>query len=449
MPHSEEAEQKLLGCILVNIESLHYTLSNFPNAEELFYDMRHAVLFKAISDTGDIDPLRLQEVLRSRGQLESIGGMPFISSLMNLVLCGSEYEVQPIAATLANYLARRKMIEAAHVTFIEAYKAESAPEALAEAERRMMAIGESFQSDTDPSIKSLVLAAMDQLEDAHQNKGKIRGLETGFRVLDRQTGGFKPGQMIVIAARPAVGKTSLAMNIAEHVAIERKLPVGVFSLEMTGAELVYRMACSRARVDSRAAQEGELLEGDFARLSPATGAIAKAPLHICEKSGLTIAQISARARRMHRRFKLKLLVIDYLQLVSSRLKAGRNEQVTEISNGIKTLAKDLKIPVIVLSQLSRSVEQDDREPRLSDLRESGAIEQDADMVLMLHPTPEREKDGSVKDPASLTVPVSGLLLKHRGGPTGIIKLVFLKSLTRFETSSPVSDSVGKFWGELG
>ncbi len=430
-PHSPQAEMQVLGCMLLKIESIHEIAAEYPMGGDLFWDDRHRYVYDAIQAAGTTDLTQVIELLRNRQQLEQVGGVPFLSSLMNQVAGGGAEEVRQYAAILARDYVRREMLKVSAVMSNDAFDAEDAAEALAKAERSVMEIGASMQSDSDPTVKSLVLGAMEELQEAFDNKGIIRGLSVGFPDLDWMTHGFKSGQVIVIAARPGVGKTSLAMNIVENVAVDQKFPVGVFSLEMTGKELIHRMTCSRAKIDSKRAQSGELQERDFAGLTGAAGKIAVAPIYICEKGGLTISQLSARARRMHQRYKLKLLVVDYLQLMRSNIKGNRNEQITEISNGIKALAKDLRIPIIVLSQLSRDVEKREGEPRLSDLRDSGAIEQDADMVILLSPKAKEADDFSQK--------VDALIPKHRGGPVGKVNLLFVPSHTRFESVLRTAD----------
>jgi replicative DNA helicase len=244
--------------------------------------------------------------------------------------------------------------------------------------------------------------------------------------------------MIVVAARPSMGKTSLAMNIAEHVAVEEKLPVGVFSLEMTSESLVMRMLCSRARVNLRNVREGFLAERDFAPLTNAAGRLASAPLFIDDSSGLSILQLRAKARRMSQQYGIKLFVIDYLQLLHSTARRAENRQqeIADISNGIKSLAKELNVPVIVLSQLNRELEKD------KDLRESGAIEQDADVVGLLYKPVRGKNDGGEDDdsgPEQDALAVNLLIAKQRNGPTGDVHLTFLKSYTRFESAAKVSD----------
>jgi replicative DNA helicase len=252
--------------------------------------------------------------------------------------------------------------------------------------------------------------------------------------------------MIVMAARPSLGKTSLAMNIADHVAVDQHLPVAVFSLEMTAESLILRMLCSRARVNLRSVREGFLVERDFPALTRAAGLISNSPLFIDDTSALSILQLRAKARRLHQQYGVKLFVVDYLQLVhsTSRRAENRQQEISDISSGIKALAKELRVPIIVLSQLNRDFEKDkSRKPNLADLRESGAIEQDADLVgLLYRADPEDPTKRGDSDEDSLTqdtVPVNLLIAKQRNGPTGDIHLVFQRSLTRFESAAKVSD----------
>jgi replicative DNA helicase len=247
--------------------------------------------------------------------------------------------------------------------------------------------------------------------------------------------------MIVIAARPSMGKTSLAMNIAEHVAVDLKLPVGVFSLEMTSESLVLRMLCSRSRVNLRNVREGFLAERDFPKLTGAAGTLASAPLFIDDSGGLSILQLRAKARRMSQQYGIKLFVIDYLQLLhsTSRRAENRQQEIADISNGIKALAKELNVPVIVLSQLNRELEREkNRKPRMSDLRESGAIEQDADLVGLLY-KPNADDEEAAAATEEDAVPVNLLIAKQRNGPTGDVHLTFLKPFTRFESAAKVGD----------
>src|SRR5438270_8968348 len=268
-------------------------------------------------------------------------------------------------------------------------------------------------------IKRVVHTAINTIEEYHTRGVALTGLGTWFPDLDKLTSGMHGGEMIVIAASPSMGKTSLAMNVAEHVSIDLRLPVGVFSLEMTSESLVLRMLCSRSRVNLRNIREGFLAERDFPKLTGAAGKLANAPLFIDDSSGLSILQFRAKARRMYQQFGIKLFVVDYLQLLHSTARRAENRQqeIADISNGIKSLAKELKVPVVVLSQVNRELESDkNRKPRVSDLRESGAIEQDADVVGLLYkPSSGEDDDGSSPAAEEDAVPVKLLLAKPRNG----------------------------------
>jgi len=312
-----------------------------------------------------------------------------------------------------------------------------------EVERDILRISESRVQSQTTTIKELVKKAINTIEDFHQRQGVLTGVGTGFKDLDKMTSGLHGGEMVVIAARPSMGKTSLAMNIAEHVSIEQRLPVGVFSLEMTSESLVLRMLCSRSRVNLRNVREGFLAERDFPKLTGSAGKLSNSPLFIDDSSALSILQLRAKARRMAQQYGIKLFVVDYLQLLhsTSRRAENRQQEIADISSGIKSLAKELNVPVIVLSQLNREIEREKgRPPRLSDLRESGAIEQDADVVGLLYKpklgSDDEDGSGAVEEDA---VPINLLIAKQRNGPTGDVSLTFLKSYTRFESAAKVTD----------
>ena len=357
----------------------------------------------------------------------------------------------PSAANLSYYLdivqekhLLRRMIHTCTAVVGRVYDHEGEVDALMdEVERDILRISESRVQSQSNTIKDLVKRAINTIEDFHQRQGMLTGIGTGFTDLDRMTSGLHAGEMIVIAARPSMGKTSLAMNIAEHVALEQRLPVGVFSLEMTADSLVLRMLCSRSRVNLRNVREGFLAERDFPKLTGAAGKLANAPLFIDDSSGLSILQLRAKARRMAQQYGVKLFVVDYLQLLhsTSRRAENRQQEIADISNGIKALAKELNVPVIVLSQLNRDIEREKgRPPRLSDLRESGAIEQDADVVGLLYkPKDGDDEEGFGGGEDADALPVKLLIAKQRNGPTGDVDLTFIKSYTRFESAAKVSD----------
>ena len=450
-PHSPEAEQGVLGCVLLSPnECLGECVARFKAGGEVFYDLRHQTIFNALVEMYDarqaIDLITLQQRLKDKQLLEQVGGLSYLASLPDTV---------PSAANLSYYLdivhekyLLRKMIRTCTEVVSRVYDYEGEVDALLdEVEREVLRISEARVEAETNTIKELVKRAINTVEDFHARQGMLTGIGTGFADFDKLTTGLHPGEMLVIAARPSMGKTSLAMNIAEHVAIDQKLPVAVFSLEMAANSLVLRMLCSRACVNLRSVREGFLADRDFPRLTNAAGGLSSAPLYIDDTANLSILQLRARARRMWQQYGIKLFIIDYLQLLHSTARRvdNRQQEISDISGGIKALAKELEVPVIVLSQLNRELERDkSRKPRLSDLRESGAIEQDADLVGLLYKAdsndpskPARDDDDEVEQEA---LPVNLLIAKQRNGPTGDVYLTFRKPYTRFESAAKVSDA---------
>src|SRR6266566_2258588 len=444
-PHSPEAEQAVLGCILLSPNDCMGEFLARLKSSEVFYDLRHQALFDLMAEMFDkreaIDLVTLNERLKDKKISDAVGGIAYVADLPDKV---------PSVAHLTWYLnivqekfLLRRMIKVCTEAVGSAYDYEGEFDELMDGiETAVLQISESrVQTSTIP-IKDLVKSAITTIEDYHSRQGALTGIGTGFVDLDKLTTGLHGGEMIVIAARPSVGKTSLAMNIAEYVAIDERLPVGIFSLEMTAESLILRMLCSRSRVNLRTMREGFLAERDFPKLTGAAGKLSGAPLFIDDSSGLSILQLRAKARRMFQQYGVKLFVIDYLQLLHSTARRAENRQqeIADISNGIKALAKELNVPVIVLSQLNRELEKDkDRKPRLSDLRESGAIEQDADVVGLLYkPNGNDDDDSAAPAVEEDAVPVNLLIAKQRNGPTGDINLTFLKSYTRFESAAKIS-----------
>lgn len=387
-----------------------------------------------------IEIITLQQVLKDRLQLDGVGGLAYLASLPDSV---------PSAANLDYYIeivrekfVLRQMIDTCTEVVTRAHEHQGEVDTLLdEVERDILKLSNDRVTTSSPSMKELVSRAIHHIEAYHQRQGQLGGIATGFIDLDKMTDGLHEGEMIVIAARPSVGKTSLVMNMAEHVAVNLRLPVGVFSLEMTAESLVMRMMSSLARVNARSIRDGFLAERDFAKLTTAAGQLAKAPLFIDDSSGLSILQLRAKARRMHQQHGIKLFIIDYLQLLHSTARRAENRQqeIADISNGVKGLAKELKVPVIVLAQLNRESEKEKRAPRVSDLRESGSIEQDADLVALLYRSlREKDDDEDQVGPPPETIPVKMLIAKQRNGPTGEIDLTFLKSCTRFESAAKIS-----------
>ena len=445
-PHSPEAEQGVLGCVLLSPnDCMGECIEKFTSGSEVFYDLRHQTIFSTLAEMYDgreaIDLITLQQRLKNKQMLDQVGGIPYLAVLPDAV---------PSAANLAYYLdivqekyLLRKMIHTCTDVVGRVYDYEGEVDALMdEVERDILRISESRVQSHTNTIKELVKKAINTIEDFHQRQGVLTGVGTGFTDFDRMTNGLHGGEMVVIAARPSMGKTSLAMNVAEHVAIDLRLPVGVFSLEMTSESLVLRMLCSRSRVNLRNVRDGFLAERDFPKLTGAAGKLANAPLFIDDSSALSILQLRAKARRMFQQYGIKLFVIDYLQLLHSTARRAENRQqeIADISSGIKALAKELNVPVIVLSQLNRELEREkNRKPRLSDLRESGAIEQDADLVGLLYKPSSGDDDENSATADEEAVPVNLLIAKQRNGPTGDVNLTFLKPYTRFESAAKVSD----------
>ncbi|HTX22864.1 MAG TPA: replicative DNA helicase [Candidatus Aquilonibacter sp.] len=453
-PHSPEAEMGVLGCCLLSPnECLGECVEKLKdNGAEYFYDLRHQTIYEMLAGMFDakeaIDIITVQQKLKDKQLLDQVGGIAYLSQLQDAV---------PSAANLSYYLdivrekyLLRKMISVCTEVVGRVYDYEGEVDALMdEVERDVLHISEARSQGQTTTIKELVKRAITTIEDFHQRQGALTGIGTGFPELDKMTSGFHGGEMIVIAARPSVGKTSLALNIAEHVAVEQKLPVGVFSLEMTAESLVLRMLCSRSRINMQSIRDGFLVERDFPLILNAAGQISGAPLLIDDTAGLSILQLRARARRMAQQHGIKLFVIDYLQQMnsSSRKIDNRQQEIADISNGVKALAKELKVPVIVLSQLNRDFERDKtRKPNLADLRESGAIEQDADFVGILYKAdpddPNRRKDEVADEETGVvpdSIPVNLLIAKQRNGPIGEVPLQFLRTITRFESRSKIAN----------
>jgi replicative DNA helicase len=447
-PHSPDMEMGVLGCILLSPnDSIGECIEKLKDdGKDAFYDLRHQTIYETLSIMFNarlpIDLITVQQHLKDRQLLEQVGGIAYLSQLQDAV---------PSAANLAYYLEKvqekyllRKMIQTCSGVIGRIYDYEGEVESLLdEVEKEVLRVNESQTRTNMVPMKTLVNDAIQKIENYFGRNGELGGLATGFTEFDKMTDGLHGKEMIVIAARPSMGKTSLAMNIAEHVAIELKLPVGVFSLEMGADSLVMRMMCSLARVNLRNIRDGFMSEADFPKLMTAAGKLSGSKLFIDDTPGLSIMQLRARARRMHQQQGIKLFVIDYLQLLNStaaRAKESRQQEIADISSGIKALAKELDVPIIVLAQLNREIEKDkNRKPRMSDLRESGSIEQDADLIGLLHKPDADEEDGAATVESD-GLPVNLVIAKQRNGPTGDVNLTFLKPYTRFENGAKLSDA---------
>src|ERR1700732_4407814 len=435
-PHSVEAEQGVLGSMLISPRDAIAECVEKIN-EEYFYVPAHQTIYSVLVELWNagqaIDLITFTQVLRDRNLLETVGGAPLVTSLFTFV---------PTAANVGYYLEivrdkyiLRQIISAATESVRRAYEEQDeVNNLLDEVEQRIFAVGEDRFKGQLLSMKDQVMEAIEAIEKLYERKGGITGISSGFLEFDRMTSGLHPSEMIGIAGRPSMGKTALAMNIAEHVAINEKLPVGVFSLEMSSQQLVQRLLCSRARVNLQKVRDGFLGERDFPSLTAAASKLAEAKIFIDDSASLEILELRAKARRLKAQQDIELVLIDYLQLLRSatcRAKENRQLEISEISAGLKALAKELNIPVIVVAQLNRQPEaRSGGKPRLSDLRESGSIEQDADLVGLLMRPEIYEEDEEAR--AEKAGEAELIIAKQRNGPVGEIPLTFLKEFTRFE-----------------
>ena len=431
-----EAEQGVLGSMLISPrEVIAECVERIT--EEYFYVPAHQTIYTVLVELWNagagIDLITFTQTLRDRNLLETVGGASFVTSLYTFV---------PTAANVMYYLeivrekfVLRQIIAACTESVRRAYdEQDEVNNLLDEVEQKVFAVGEDRFKGQMPGMKEQVMGALESIEQLWERRGGITGISTGFTELDRMTNGLHAAEMIVIAARPSMGKTALAMNIAEHVAISSKLPVAVFSLEMSSQQLVQRLLCSRARVNLQKVREGFLAERDFPSLTSAASKLAEAQIYIDDTAGLSILELRAKARRLKAQKDIQLIVIDYLQLLKSttrRAQDNRQLEISEISSGIKGLAKELKVPIIVLAQLNRQPEaRSGGKPRLSDLRESGSIEQDADLVgLLVRPEVYEEDEDARAEKAG---EAELIIAKQRNGPVGEVPLTFLKEFTRFE-----------------
>ncbi|HVF70221.1 MAG TPA: replicative DNA helicase [Chthoniobacterales bacterium] len=436
LPHSIEAEQGVLGSMLISPRDIIAECVEKIN-ENYFYVPAHQTIYLVLVELWNagqgIDLITFTQVLRDRNLLETVGGASAVTSLFTFV---------PTAANVTYYLEivrdkyiLREIIAACTESVRRSFEEQDeVNNLLDEVEQKIFSVGEDRFKGQVLTMKDQVMEAIEAIEQLYERRGGITGISTGFAELDRMTNGLHEAEMIVIAARPSMGKTALAMNIAEHVAINEKLPVAVFSLEMSSQQLVQRLLCSRARVNLQKVRDGFLAERDFPSLTAAASKLAEAQIFIDDSASLSILELRAKARRLKAQKDIKLIVVDYLQLLRSttrRAQDNRQLEISEISSGLKGLAKELKVPLVVLAQLNRQPEaRTGGKPRLSDLRESGSIEQDADLVgLLVRPEIYEEDEDARAEKAG---EAELIIAKQRNGPVGEIALTFLKEFTRFE-----------------
>jgi len=430
LPSNIDAERSLLGSILVNNEN-YYRVVEFLRPEDFYLDS-HRVIFRNMSalmeNSRAIDLITLQDELLRGASLESAGGIGYLSALLEGIphLLNIDHYIEIIR----DKALLRQMISTSSKTIAECFdQAESADAILDQAEQALFNLSEHRTKSGFVAISDMHEDAQKLLTKLYEDKEMITGVATGFTDLDRMTSGFQPGDLVILAARPSMGKTALALNVAEYVALKRSLPVGIFSLEMSKQQLLMRFLCAESLVDAHKVRTGYIGKDDFRQLIDALGNVTRAPLYIDDSSSLTIMEMRAKARRLKAEHGLSLLIVDYLQLMSGYGRVeNRVQEISGISRGLKGLAKELEVPIIALSQLSRAPEQrqGDHRPQLSDLRESGSIEQDADVVLFIYREEVYKKDEETEGKADL------IISKQRNGPIGTVKLAFLKQYTKFE-----------------
>jgi replicative DNA helicase len=433
-PHSTEAEQSVLGAMLINASAVGKCLE-YIRDDDAFYREAHRKIFRAIMaihDRGEpADLVTVGEELRRKGELEQVGGPPYLASLFEQVATAANVEYY--CKIVIEKATLRKLIEAGTTIATEAYTSkDDSSTVLDRAEQLVFSISDTKTRSGFVALRDILGHSFEVIQELYDKKKHVTGVESGFFELDTKTAGFQPSDLIVIAGRPSMGKTSLSLNIAEHAAIQNKIPVAVFSLEMSREQVVLKLLCSEARVESHKVRTGYLRESEWPLLTTAAGRLSRAPIYIDDTPAISVLEMRSKSRRLKTEADIGLIVVDYLQLVRG---VGENEnrqqEISQISRSLKALAKELRVPIIALSQLSRAVEArgGDRRPVLSDLRESGAIEQDADVVIFIYRPEVYERTDENKGRAEL------IIGKQRNGPIGTVELSFIDAYTRFESMS--------------
>ena len=429
-PQSLDAEMSLLGAVLID-EEVIADASEQVRAND-FYDKRHQLIFAAMMRLYEkhkpVDLLTLTEELKKKDELDTVGGSTYLTELTNYVPTASH--ATAYAELVQQKAVRRRLIRAsAEISEMGFDEETTTQELLEKAEAELFSVSDQSIKQDLVSIDSILMESFDRIEELHKNKGELRGIRTGYRDLDNMTAGLQRSDLIILAARPAMGKTTLVTNLAYNVATIEKKPVLFFSLEMSKEQLVDRMLADAANVDSWNIRTGKLSDEDFLKLSEASGELAEAPIFIDDTPGLSVLEMRTKARRKNHESQLGLIIVDYLQLMqaSGNHAGNRVQEVSEISRGLKLIARELNVPLIALSQLSRSVEtRTPPIPQLSDLRESGSIEQDADIVSFIYRPSYYEPDNpEVQNITDL------IIAKHRNGPVGKVQLYFHPERLRF------------------
>jgi replicative DNA helicase len=423
-PHDIQAEMGVLGSMLLSQEAGYLARERLN--EQSFYRLAHQDIFSAIVHLSDkqnaVDTILLRDELAREDKLEKAGGVAYLLELMEAVPTSAN--IEHYIEIVRDHAIRRQLIDTAARVEVEAYEpGRHVDDLLDQAESTILSVRHEKEAGAVREVTDVLL---------HQHPGQLTGLPSGYYDLDDITGGFQPGDFIVVAARPSMGKTTLALNILHHVCAVQRRPAALYSLEMPAEQIVSNFLCIHNRLDTHAFRRGTLKDRDWSILEESLDELVGLPLYIDDTASMRVLDLRARARRLFHRHQVELIVVDYLQLLSSNATSdNRASEVAEISRGIKALARELRVPVVAVAQLSRRVEQEQRRPRLSDLRESGAIEQDADLVLLLHRPQEFQDDAEGGVEAGTDADL--LVAKHRNGPTGMVPLVFQKRFLRFES----------------
>ena len=432
LPHNLEAEKSVLGAVLIHNDAFNLA-AELINSRDFYRDAHRRIFAKmiALSERSEvIDLVTLKEELGRSGDLDDAGGLAYIAALVDGV--PKSTNVEYYAKIVKEKSTLRNLIFSANKILATAYQAEAdADLQLDEAERAIFEIAEDRIRAGFVPLRDLVQGSFEAIEKLQEHKGLITGVPTGFTDLDAMTSGLQPSDLVIIAARPSMGKTSLVLNIAQHIGTKTDMTVGMFSLEMSKEQLFMRMLTSEARIDAHRFRGGFLGEADYAKLSHALGTLAEARVFIDDSAAIGVLEMRAKARRLMAEHGLHMLVVDYLQLMQGRGRfENRTQELASISRSLKGLAKELNVPIVALSQLSRAPEsRSDHRPQLSDLRESGALEQDADVVVFIYREDQYDPQPENENTAEL------IIGKQRNGPTGVVRLAFLKEITRFENQT--------------
>jgi replicative DNA helicase len=437
LPHSLDAERSVLGAILIDNDTFDRVAQRLRSED--FYRDAHQKIFTSMVTLAEqrepIDFLTLREELLKAGRLDDVGGPAYIASLTDGV--PRSINAEHYARIVKEKASLRRMIYAANKILSSAYDASDEPESILDnAEELIFKIAEDRLDQGFVSMNQLVKQSYPKLEQAFEHKRVITGVPTGFAELDEMTRGFQRGDLVIIAARPSMGKTSLALNMAQHVATQPDLHVGFFSLEMSGESLFIRMLTSVAHIDSHRLMTGAVGQKDFTALSHAIETLSSMNLYVDDSSSVGPLEMRAKARRLQAEHGLDLLIVDYIQLMTARGRyENRTLELASISRSMKGLAKELNIPIVILSQLSRAPEaRSDHRPQLSDLRESGALEQDADVVILIYRDDVYNRDPNSPDAGTAEL----IMAKQRNGPTGVVRVAFIREQTRFANLAPGS-----------